>query len=385
MKPFVPKRLGSLRGKKLTVAFLVSHSSIWKFGNLASKLGQNQNVQVLVVGSEYGHQNRKTGTTQERALARLSRAINAKFYWVPTTANHALGLQKLKASNLVVTSQPYAWLNQSINNIIDNKTVAYLPYSYTVTNSPLHVTPKTIRRAAIVFCESEWHKQYLVQQSPQMLESLVVTGYPTVWSLLQQPNTDHGAIVILWAPHWTTARSSEGRESLRAVADCMVEVSKREMVRVVIRPHPLLPTYLEEEDKQLFAYIFHHLLCQKNVSSDSTSSLDSLFQRSSIMIHNSGSFIAEYAATGKPVIFVRHEGDYIFPNLNKIGVDLLSGSYTRFDALGIMETLNVILDGANDFLAEQRDAIRQSLKEQNANDPSAQMAKHILYLLENRK
>ena len=196
-------------------------------------------------------------------------------------------------------------------------------------------------------------------------KKILDVGHPHIQLLGDKASTAEVKMnTILWAPHWTSALTTpqfvsfiETFEVLRNAAAAGKDIW--------YRPHPLLHEYLAANFPETSRSTFDILNSTfKNVAD--VPEID-LICSAELLIHNSGSFIAEWALTGKPSIFVTNDS-YIYENLNPWDSALLMGS-TLTASDGLADVLESESYAANE-MPEIQDRVRSLLKTTIAGQPA---------------
>ena len=178
-----------------------------------------------------------------------------------------------------------------------------------------------------LFCNSLWrsyaetsdHKGYAIKYSRTKGRNVVITGYPGIEQLidnsylpsdyswkLKSPNIKR----VIWAPHHTMKAVGACHYScFLRYCDFMLELASkyRNQVQFVFKPHPLLRNKLNILwGKQKTDDYYVKWASMSNTAINEGNYID-LFLTSDAMIHDSGSFIAEYLYTNKPVMRTLNE------------------------------------------------------------------------------
>ena len=130
------------------------------------------------------------------------------------------------------------------------------------------------------------------------------------------------------------------------------------------RPHPLLHEYYAANYPESYSstletinQTFRNMLGVSEIE---------LICSAELLVHNSGSFIAEWALTAKPSIFIENES-YIYSNLNPWGGALLKGSILA-SSQELFKTIEM-KDNQSDQNLEDREQVRTLLKTTFINQP----------------
>lgn len=213
--------------------------------------------------------------------------------------------------------------------------IAYVPYALEIgggaenvgllTNLPLH------QFAWLLCARSESHKRNFARHCAAGDRHVVVTGHPKI-DALSRPAPEDEALVefaggrklVLWNPHYD-ARLGDPRWGggystfVRWWRIFLAEFARRPELALLIRPHPLLFGALRQRAIMVPAEIEEFRLgcaARPNVRLDGGMSYLPAFARSAALMSDASSFLLEYAATGKPILYLHNPHG---PGLNADG------------------------------------------------------------------
>lgn len=163
------------------------------------------------------------------------------------------------------------------------------------------------------YLETEMHKEWAIRYSRNQGRNAVVTGYPGIEQLIaNRVATGEDWKIkndklkrIIWAPHHSILPKDEYKyASFLLFCDVMVELAHKysDQVQFAFKPHPLLRNKLEKVwGKEKTDKYYAEWEQMPNTTVVEGDYVD-LFLSSDAMIHDSGSFIAEYLYLNKPVM-----------------------------------------------------------------------------------
>ena len=226
--------------------------------------------------------------------------------------------------------------------------------------------------------------------------NVVVTGYPACEPLLAPPGDeadvwkkqDRDKLKIIWAPHHTIDMPQLPYANFLRYAEAFVALADRYRDRVqwAFKPHPLLrsklyrhPDWGRERTDAYFGYWAESGHCQLELGS-----YVDLFRQSDAMIHDSGSFLAEYLYLDKPVMFLQSV-ENIADFLNDFGLEAFGACEhaRRFEE--VESFVRALADGSGRARREAdfaRHPEREAFYERNIaphflEAPSRKIARHI--------
>ena len=146
--------------------------------------------------------------------------------------------------------------------------------------------------------------------------NVVVTGYPKLDEIIKIKEGKRERKRIIIAPHHTIDEGDIYLSGFLNYAEILMKLpEKYPEIDFIIRPHPMLITKLEQPDfwgVEKTKEYFDRLLKFDNMTLSNEGDYYELFVNSDGIMHDCGSFIAEYLCTGHPAGYLsfRPELDY---------------------------------------------------------------------------
>lgn len=207
----------------------------------------------------------------------------------------------------------------------------YVPYTYGVTESGAEYSfGKASIQASSFVSISNPNLEGKYSGRVDVAEKL--WGFPELSKIrIASKNNLSSPLKILWAPHWTTGttgKQGNGREwskVLESIACLKETLEKREMnPEIRVRMHP---RSLDSDNSQTLRDLLQNYKERGVISlSPKDSAPYEDFNWSSMLIHNSGSFLTEYLFSGKPCFFLTKNSE-IVKDLNALGRESLQQHY----------------------------------------------------------
>lgn len=240
----------------------------------------------------------------------------------------------------------------------------YIPYSWDVAaTSNRHYGMAFHRSLWRYYLPSRHHRCDAITETPSLSKSVRVVGYPPIDELTARAaahNTSESRKpVVIWAPHhtlpghgalldWSTfLRYSHFMLKLAA--------SHKDSIRFVFKPHPMLRGRLEQRSmwgpKQTDQYWCEWLALSNAAVHEGP--YTQLFCDSDALIHDCGSFLAEYLATMRPCLFL-YQRDSVADTLNAAGRHALSLHYSAHSETDIERFCSDVVLKQQDPLADAR-------------------------------
>lgn len=274
--------------------------------------------------------------------------------------------------DIIFYSNPYKGFYRKgyYMNSFKHSLICYSNYSYEIIPFTWAFTGLMQNLSWRYFCESKGHQQLVVQYSPFKGHNTVVSGYPVIDAYMKNDGlngewkiADRNIKRIIWAPHqsiYDTNMSNAAAvvhfSTFLLYADFMLELSQKyqDKIQIAFKPHPFLKRNLyghSEWGKERTDRYYKKWAEQKNtcyVDSDYVN----LFCSSDALIHDCGSFTAEYLCTQKPCMYLATymNGD----NMNEMGKGAFNSHYHGFNKEDIEKFIKDVIIGGNDPLREKR-------------------------------
>lgn len=241
----------------------------------------------------------------------------------------------------------------------------YIPYGI-ANNKDLEYTYNLLFHNLVwrYYVESDMHRKYAIDNSKCHGRNVVVTGYPAIEELIDAHYIplsnpwkvkDHYLKRIIWAPHHTIQPvGSVSYSCFLAYAEFMIEmaIKYKDSVQFVFKPHPLLRNKLESLwGKSSTAEYYDKWASMPNTELAEGEYID-LFLSSDAMIHDSGSFLAEYLYVNKPVMRTLN-GVPIEDMYNSFALKCLDQYYFAYNKSDIEHFIQDVINDI-DPLKEQR-------------------------------
>ena len=355
---------------KIKVAFVLYDSSMWCGDELYNCFAKNERYEVSIF-----------------LCLRLGKNTNEK---IIEDFNHGVEQFKSKGLNVIAlkheeanipTQDVIIFLTPYLNVLpncfhLDKMTaetlIAYIPYSFTVSNWNIMDSP-LMQIVYKNFFDTKFALEWIKSNSPNTISEMIYSGYPKMDVFFDDQNqfqykwkmAKPNAKKIVWTPHWsihTAVLYSTFHQNYKF----MYEYAKsHKEISWVVKPHPNL--FFSAVDSGLFKSVkeFNKYL-QKwdelpNAKVETGGYYQSIFATSDGMILDSGSFIAEYQYTHKPMIFLTRDTQ----SFNEFGQAILNISYkvAGDNFKGIEKLIEKIFIKGEDELFE----VRQNFFEENLN------------------
>ena len=270
--------------------------------------------------------------------------------------------------DIIFYPQMYRTIFPKPLNIDSNldRLICYLPYSLMTVKGEWVYNTKYTNLAWKLFYPTTIHADHARHNSFNKGRNVIVVGEPNATKYLQQgysyqwkPQSNNSIKRVIWAPHFSILEKVYlHRGGFLWLADIMCDIVKlyEGRIQFVLKPHPsLISSFYAHQDwgKERTDRYFNQWSDGKNTQVETGEYID-LFMTSDAMIHDCGSFTAEYLFTNKPVLFTSKDINNVYSTLDPFGVKCLDLHYkgsSKEDLIAFLD--NVVIDG-EDPLSDSR-------------------------------
>lgn len=406
-------------GGKAKVAFLASNRAMWKYNGLYEKLVNSKHFDVKIVLSPFilydiaqqkrdieelrkyfdergiSYEDFNTDLCYQRlGCGRFIVGSNCKLVKKEPIFSNEDGVYNLKkdfAPDIVFYQQPYSniLMPQHDSSQFYDKLLCYFPYALWTSTGEFSYNSDFHNLAWKLFYSTPFHLYEAKMCAKNEGRNVVVAGYPgydelmeilhdsedaSSQPILQGANENEKSAkktstekkpMLIWAPHFTIIpeRSEIVRSNFLWMAELMLSLAEKYKNRldIVFKPHPRLFSELcvHPDWGRVRAEKYYEQWKNMPNTSLHTGGYASLFIRSQAMIHDCGSFSAEYHYTGNPVMFVTKDPSEIIKNQSVFGNKVLSLHYFGSDASQIEAFIEETVLAGKDPMKQLRENFRR--------------------------
>ncbi|MBP1222800.1 CDP-glycerol glycerophosphotransferase family protein [Flavobacterium sp. 1355] len=354
--------------EKIKVAFFLIHESVWKYNVLYDLMLKHPRFEPIVFvcpAVNFG---------MENMLFEMNKTYDAfkkKGYNIIKTYDNEKGeyldIKKTFSLDIIFFTNPYEGLQDYryyIKQFSDTLT-CYVPYAIMTVNYDFIYNLKFHNLVWKIFSETPIHNEIALQKQKNKGRNNVLTGYPGFDQLLinTKPNnavwknTSSRLKKIIWAPHHAIAEWNKVANFLEYY-DFFLELADKysDKIQIAFKPHHLLRIKLEQEywGKEKTDIYYNKWMNLKNGQCENGEYID-LFLTSDALIHDCGSFMAEYLVTGKPTLFmVRNES--VMEHWNVFGEKAVNAHYQSRNKKQLVDFIENVVLNENDCMKEERNS-----------------------------
>ena len=289
---------------------------MWSLEGLYQKLDSNPNCDVNMIISRFG-----TSYNED-----MNRNFTEAFNYFTKEGKKCIPVTKgtdFSSYDILFYMTPYQFFYKNINvkNIQLKTLTCYVAYSFTLSNKIQKLFLPLYYLSWQFFADSLFYKKVIETHSHVYSGNAVYCGYPRMDTFFSVPSTTKNNTnkkVIIFAPHHSISTKGAIKFStFNKNYKFMLEIAKKyaDTTYWVYKPHPLLA----EHSIQAGIFKNHNEYIQyeqswsnlNNAEVSSQSTYFDIFKKSSAMITDSVSFLAEYQYVGNPLLLLtRKEACY---------------------------------------------------------------------------
>ncbi|MCG2590784.1 CDP-glycerol glycerophosphotransferase family protein [Rhodohalobacter sulfatireducens] len=250
----------------------------------------------------------------------------------------------------------------------------YVPYSFRVDTLFKYTYKKPfVNLTWRNYYETRVHKELAETHAPNKGVNIRVVGFPKLDEIKKTKNkaciTDEkDKKTIIWAPHWTI----KDHQNTGLNWSCFLQYHEvflniarifKDRLQIVMKPHPFLFNLLEQENvwgkKRTYDYI-EKWEKSSNLNIVHGDYID-LFCSSDALMHDSGSFLAEYLILDKPVAYTVSDEDDLDTRFNEFGELALKQHKLIYEEEGLYNFIESVLNDNDTKKNTRKEFIEQYL------------------------
>ncbi|MCQ2241402.1 glycosyltransferase [Treponema sp.] len=360
--------------KKINIGFYVLYSSSFAAKNLFERLRDSDWCEVkIVVCPDICRGKENEELTLKKETEYLTNRYGKEYVICSYDYKKNAYVDFSETFNAISISNPYDELTHKYytSNYLRNEKgipLFYLDYGYQgrLKYSMELFEMESYKNFYRIFCDNNETLEMAKEISNHYEDSISVSGCSKMDSLFnaKKINFDKKFIkTILICPHHTVREWKLQISTFLAYSDFYIELFKKySNILFVFRPHPLLFTTLREDDlwgNQKCDEYLNKINSFENVIYSTEGDYFDYFVTSDAMIHDCGSFVAEYIYTKKPQLYLlkNEESKNQFTDFGK---DMLKVNYEGYNQNDIIDFIeNVVLKNDDKLELEREKFSRQ--------------------------
>ncbi|MEH8173032.1 CDP-glycerol glycerophosphotransferase family protein [Aeromonas veronii] len=367
----------SKKGKeRLRVVFLVIHRSVWKIDSVFQGMLNDPLFEPIILVCPYTHY----GDAQMwDDLNETYEYFNNKGYKTVSSYDQETGtwldLTELEPDIVFFTNPHDLTRKEYYQHAFSNYLSCYVPYHHEVGSYGGNVSQYNgffHNSMWKIFASHQASFELFKKKSACKARNVIVTGYPAMEELYLKIKNKHykdvwgkcsSKLRVIWAPHHTIDSPELPYSNFLKYAELMKELVETYENNIVwaFKPHPILKAKLYQHKDWGVEKTNDYYAFWKN---DKRTQLEEgeytdLFCSSDALIHDSGSFLAEYLYTQKPVMYLisEHNSSDFYSDFGVKALDATKHGFCADDIKAFIESLikkqEVISDAYHDFYSKE--------------------------------
>lgn len=339
--------------KKLKVAFLVDTSSKFASRKLFSLMEKEELFvpYILVIpttdGLELYNKTYNDLSNQYKNVFKVYDEKKNKY----TNYLKQTDIAILNTNDQVIYPKMYRIYNFIKHDIL----TCLVYYSYSLLNISNVVNTDVVNLVWKYFVENKDKYNEISKIQAIKGKNLVASGYPKMDSLHDEPILKKDKKTVLICSHHTIW-SDEYYSCFLTYCDFFAELPKKySNINFIFRPHPLLNNRLKDIwGKEKVEQYWNSINSNENAYLDESAEYLNKFANSDGIIHDCGSFLAEYLFTGNPQCYLIKNKNNVSKYYNAIGMDCLENSYLAYKKDDIVDFIENVIIKNQDVMKKQR-------------------------------
>lgn len=380
--------------KKIRVCFFVVTETSLAFKSLFLKLQKDPRFEayiVVVPDLSRTDQYKKSNFTHTYEYMR-SHFKNVKKGWLQDTNKYIDFSDEIDMAHF---QMPYKGMTHEffeVNHFLSKDVLTFhLSYSFSVTRFLRDkMSLESYNTFWRLFAESEGELSEFKQHQPLKGSNVVVTGYGKMDDLAHFKKRKRTRKRVILAPHHTIVDWDKLQISnFLQYADFFLQLpTLYPDIDFVFRPHPLLRLHLNKPEfwgKAKTNKYYAKMASYSNVEYQSGGEYFETFVNSDGMIHDCGSFLAEYMFTGNPTCYMLKDKSAIKKWFLPIGQECLAHCYQAYSEKDMLSYLDTVINENKDDLLQKRRVFVSKMLKLNYPHVSKVIFEYIVKEIKNAK
>uniref|UniRef100_UPI003A93963C CDP-glycerol glycerophosphotransferase family protein n=1 Tax=Kordiimonas sp. TaxID=1970157 RepID=UPI003A93963C len=308
--------------EKIRIVFLVIHASVWKIDSVFKRMLEDPFFEPEILVCPY------IAFGENRMLEDMEQAytyFKGKNYSVRKALKNDgswLKIEELKPDIVFFTNPHDLTIPEYYKYAYMNYLSCYVPYHHEVGSymDDIDQYDQLFHNTMwLIFSPHTYSYEIFRNISQAKGENVFVTGYPMLEESFGIKNSGKGnfwknndkRLRVIWAPHHTIDSPELPYSNFLKYAEDIQQLSLKYKDSIVwsFKPHPILKSKLYEHPQwgKHRTDTYYSFWEKESFTQLDLGEYIDLFAQSDAMIHDSGSFLAEYLYFNKPVLYIMAE------------------------------------------------------------------------------
>jgi hypothetical protein len=357
---------------KINIVFFAIDRTTWKYDQLYKLFEQNERFEPAIVVCAYSNVG---NDIMAEEMTKTYSSLTSKKFNVFKTYNVQTGewldVKKVLRPDIIFFTNPHKLTKEdySITNYT-NYLTCYLPYTFQISHLyELQYNQLFHNLIWKIFYPTTIHREIAQKNARNGGKNAVVSGY--IGTDILQDNSyipidlwkikNRNIKRIIWAPHHSIDNDTcfLAYSNFIRFHNIMLEIamSHFDKIQIAFKPHPILKTKLYLEKDWGFEKTNAYYSSWENLPNGQLEESDyaDLFLTSDAMVHDSASFMAEYMAVNKPVLYTIRDHN-VTDRFNLIGKMAFEQHYHAYSSIDIINFIEDVVINENDIKKSQRES-----------------------------
>lgn len=384
------------RKKKINVVFFAMNHAMWRYQGLYELMASHPKFNPVIVITPFANYAKDQQEEDLHNLRSFFDSKNIPYIEPYDNMGNIVDIKKTINPDIVFFQQLYHNIAHPLHDVSNfyDKLICYHPYALWLGKEDWGFNLKGHNFAWKLFYATEIHHAVAKELARNKGINVNVVGYSNADDFLHRAHADVWKQQetkkkrIIWAPHFTidANRCYTAHSEFLWMADFMLQTAKQyaDKIQFAFKPHPRLLTELYEHKdwgKEKADAYYKEWATMSNTQIETGNYVD-LFMTSDALIHDCGSFCAEYHYSQKPPMFVSKDVNHFRDTFNDFGkqaIDLHYLAQTPEEITNFIES--VVLRGADHRYTERKAFFQKYLISENGMNVSENMMNNILHTI----
>ena len=387
--PVLLSRRAKVIGKrdKIDVVFFAINLAMWRYQGVYDLLSKEKRFCCHIILTVSKLRKSQAG----KDLQELRDFFNARsidFCDYDDLNNRAYDVKNKINPDILFYPQPYpgSYPVEHDFPMFEDKLMGYIHYSINVVKATDWLYDLRFHNLAWkIYCPTLFEKDTAKNESRNKGRNWVVSGYCNLDRYIGKEvhdvwkKKDITLKRLIWAPHFSIVPESSWlgcRSNFLKMAQFMLNVADtyKHKLQIAFKPHPWLKSVLYEHPdwgKDRTDKYYERWALGENTQLE-TGDFVALFKTSDAMIHDCGSFTAEYLFVNKPVAFITSDVERLKEDHSDFGRAALDQHYIVGNESEIQEFIEDVVLGGSDPLAPKRTEFYETILRPNVTGTTSQ-------------
>lgn len=365
------KQAKKLKAKEqISVVFMAMTISMWKYQKVYELFKADSRFKTVIVLSPCMGYSKEQQMRDVKNMRTFFNNLKIEYIdWDFEKDSPPFDVRAKINPDILFYQQPYTGCHIAAHDFsnFEDKLLCHSPYAYVLTPNPVIYNRRFHNIAWKLFYQNKYTKAAAKKLAWNGGQNVRVVGYTSADEYFHSAKQDvwkrgNFRKRVIWAPHFTLKNDGSpfSRSNFLWMADLMKRISEnyKEIIQFAFKPHPRLRTELYNHSdwgKGRTDEYYNYWANSANTQIEEGDFIN-LFYYSDAMIHDSGSFSADYLYFNKPVMYISQDIAQTKRNVDTFGKMVYDVHYIgkiEGEVYSFIE--NVVLQ-EKDRLKPQRDA-----------------------------